>query len=450
MKQLIVMVGLTLCGTFGVVFVNPFCGVAVYYLFAVLRPQYLWEWALPVGVSWSYYVAIVTLLAACGVFFSTRRKTAHGEALRGVWTTSQFWLLAYGLWMTCSYLNAQDQVVAFPVLLEHFKILAMFIAAAVLLNNVKEIRALFVSAALALGYIAYEVNFTYLVNGRLGIYHNGYGGLDNNGAGLMLAMGVPLCLFAWEGTQSRWRWGFLALVPVLLHAVLMTYSRGAMVALLACVPLVILRSRRRKQLALMGVCLFCLLPSLAGAEIQARFFSISDHDRDESAQSRFGSWSAAWRMAKDHPILGVGPRNANLFSFQYGADMEGRTIHNQYLQIAADTGFVGVGLYLGAFGAGWVSLVHCRRLVRLQRNAEGDLLRALMSGIECALCVFAVGGMFLSLEVFELPYLLLLLGTQLRPILFTRCNVAVSVVAARSIRPLRQPGLALNGYGYQH
>jgi hypothetical protein len=35
------------------------------------------------------------------------------------------------------------------------------------------------------------------------------------------------------------------------------------------------------------------------------------------------------------------------------------------------------------------------------------------AGIECSLVVYCFGSIFLSLEVFELPYLLLLLGTQL-------------------------------------
>jgi probable O-glycosylation ligase (exosortase A-associated) len=289
----------------------------------------------------------------------------------------------------------------------------MFAASALLLQTVRHLWILMIVTALALGYIAYEVNFLYLVNGHLGIYHNGYGGLDNNGAGLMLAMGVPLCMFAWEGMRSRYRWVFLALVPVLLHAVLMTYSRGAMVSLLAVVPLIGLRSQHRRRIAVVGVLLLALIPFLAGQEIRDRFFSISEHDQDQSAHSRLSSWSAAWGIAKDNPIFGVGVRNANLFSYQYGADMEGRTIHNQYLQIAADTGLVGLSLYLTALLGVWWSLRKVRRASQSRHNPETQRTFALAAGLESALAVFCVGGVFLSLEVFELPFLLLLLGAQL-------------------------------------
>jgi len=434
MKQLIFMVFCTLAGTVGVVLISPFLGVAVYYLFAVLRPQFMWEWSLPVGVSWSYYVALTTILAALG-----RLITGGGgqeSAPRPTWWAGHYAVLAFGVWVCVSYLMARDRFVASLWILEYVKIFVMFAASAILIRTVKEIWLLMVLTALALGYIAYEVNFLYLVNNYLGIYHNGYGGLDNNGAGLMLAIGVPLCFFAWEGSAGRWRWFFLALIPVLLHAVLMTYSRGAMVSLLAVAPLVWLRSRHRRQMTLAGLGLALCLPFLAGPEIRERFFTVSSHDQDQSAQSRFQSWAAAWQIAQENPVFGVGIRNANLLSHSYGADMEGRTIHSQYLQIAADTGLVGLALYATALGTIWWGLCQARRQLGERSDAATRRSHALTSAVECGLAVFCVGAAFLSLEVVEPPYLLLLLGAQLRSL------VPAGVPAVRP-QPALRPVLAV-------
>ncbi len=116
-----------------------------------------------------------------------------------------------------------------------------------------------------------------------------------------------------------------------------------MLSLLISWPLMIARSRHRIRIGLASLVFGVVgIPILAGPEIQERFFSIKDNEVDESANSRRQSWAAAWNIAKDYPILGVGVRNSNLFSYQYGADMEGRTIHSQYLQIAADCGLVGI------------------------------------------------------------------------------------------------------------
>ena len=48
---------------------------------------------------------------------------------------------------------------------------------------------------------------------------------------------VPLAIFAWEATPGIYRWLFAMAVPGLVHAVLMTYSRGAMLSLLVASPL---------------------------------------------------------------------------------------------------------------------------------------------------------------------------------------------------------------------
>jgi O-antigen ligase len=159
------------------------------------------------------------------------------------------------------------------------------------------------------------------------------------------------------------------------------------------------------------VCLLMLLPFLAGKEISNRFFSVQQYREDVSAQSRFDSWKAALGIALDYPILGVGVRNSEIFSNKYGADMQGRTIHSVYLQVAADSGFPAMGFYLATFFIAWRTL---RRFQKQYRNSyEHRLAYNLACGLEAALAVFLIGGVFLSLETFELPYLLILLALQL-------------------------------------
>ena len=277
------------------------------------------------------------------------------------------------------------------------------------------------AATIALIYIAYEMNFLYLVEGRLDIYHNGYGGLDNNGAALMLAMGVPLAMSAWEATTKIWRWGFVAAIPILLHAVLMSYSRGAMLSLIVVTPFLILRSQRKLRFGLVLIAQIATVPYLAGPEIRDEFFSVQEYTADDTAQARFDSWDAAIRIANDYPIFGVGIRNSTLLSERYGADMEGRAIHSQYLQTLADSGYVGLALYLLALASVWIALTRTRSFLKHSAAADAPLARSMLSGIEGALVVFCFGASFLSLEVFELPYLMGLLAAQIS--LLTRVRV---------------------------
>ena len=412
MKQLVFMIVVTLIGVGGSLTVSPFYGVAVYYFFAVLRPQFIWQWSLPAGVQWSLFVAVAAMIGAA---LQVRSKTTPPDP-EGGWRLSAAHkaVLLFGAWVSITFVTARNHAVAYPYFIEYLKLFVMFWLAGRVIRTVRQVWVLYLLAAGTLGYIAYEVNYIYFFQGRYTyIYHMGYGGLDNNGAGLMLAMGVPLCYFAWEGMRPWFRWAFLAMIPLILHAVLMSYSRGAMVSLIASVPFYLFRARRKVQLVLILGGITALIPVLAGKEIRERFFTLKDTEIDASANERRASWAAAWEIAKENPIFGVGIRNSNLLSHEYGADRDGRTIHSQYLQTAADSGLTALALYLAALALFWFSTRRARIMTAKRRDLDGRQAYAAACGVEGAMIVFCVGGAFLSLENFELPYLMLLLGAQL-------------------------------------
>jgi len=417
-KQTIFMVLVTAFGTLGVFTWGPFVAVAVYYLYAVLRPQSLWVWAIPYGVPWSEFVAIAAIISAIYMRMQPTANTpppprprSWQSAGRGI---GPWALVGFGLWIFGSYLNAAEPDVAYKSLIEYWKIIVMFVTAGVIVRTTRHVKILYLIATITIGYIAYEMNYLYFVNGYLAIYRRGYGGLDNNGAGLMIAMGVPLAVHAWEAEKRRWRWLYIAMVPLMLHAVLMSYSRGAMIALLIAAPLMFLRTRLKWQMIIVLVLVGALIPSLAGQEIRDRFFTIQSYEQDRSANARFMSWNAGIAIANQNPILGVGPRNSNLLSYDYGADTPGRTIHSQYLQTAADVGWVGLAFYLTVILSALRSASIARRRFKRRGDAEGRELMAMASGAQCSLAVFLIGAFFLSLEVFELPYFLMFLMFALR------------------------------------
>jgi probable O-glycosylation ligase (exosortase A-associated) len=435
MKQLILMILLTAFGALGALFNGPFWGLTIYYLFAVLRPQFLWKWTLPTDIQWSFFVAVPTIAATIMHGFGFYHDPDE-PILKKRFVAGHVALLGFVFWLLISYLLAKYPERSIIVITEYSKIFTMMAISAFVVRQVWQIRVLVFVAALSLIYIAYEVNFLYLVNNYLGIYLNGYGGLDNNGAGLMLAMAVPMCVFIWDSERRMWRWFFAAMVPVLLHAVLMTYSRGAMVALLVTSPLIFLRSRRKKLMTIGFVALAFIIPLLAGPEIRKRFFSVQQYEEDKSAQSRFSSWAAGFAIALDYPVFGIGPRNSPVVMKRYGADRSGRVIHSQYLQLAADIGFVGLAWYLGILAAAWLSLRWVRQRTRHDTSDEGRQLFGLACALEGSLAVFCVGALFLSLEVFELPYLVVILSLQL--------SIAVRAVQAATAVTQPDPSVPLS------
>jgi probable O-glycosylation ligase (exosortase A-associated) len=205
----------------------------------------------------------------------------------------------------------------------------------------------------------------------------------------------------------------LLVIPILVHALMLSFSRGGMLALGVTGLLIWLRTRHKWFLTAVYLTLVAFVLATAGKELQERFFSISKHESDDSAQVRLTTWQIAIRMANERPLFGVGIRNSTLFTHAYGADIEGRAIHSQYLQTAADSGWIALALYVGLLLATFRGLWRVRRFLRKVRDRESEQVKSMTSALECALFLFCFGAAFLSLEHFEMPYVVILLAVQL-------------------------------------
>jgi len=415
MKQLLFMVGMLTIGSLGSLY-HPFWGILLYYSFAVLRPQYLWAWSLPEGMRWSMFAAVVVLIS-CVLNFG---KLMERRRLNIVLVL----MLVYGMWLMLSVLMAHDPQLAISWGVEYAKILLLGVIASFVIRHLWQVRIISLMILITLGYIAWEINYLYLFDARLDIFHRGFGGLDNNGAGLMLAMGVPFAYAFAVCARERWKravsWGVCLLM---VHAVLMSYSRGAMLSLALAAIWLIIHHRPRHHAMVIAIAATLAVSVLAGKEIRERFNTTMNYQDDRSATSRFDSWAAGWRIAMENPLAGQGIRNSNLYTQNYGADRRGRTIHSQYIQIAADSGIpamltsaciLGVSFYnirnsrgrcLDYLDRGEFDEVHLREPDPLIYQSAYVALAC-----ETSLFIFAFGGMFLSLEVFELPWLLIVIA----------------------------------------
>lgn len=446
MKQFALLTAMTILGAIGAL-QTPFWGVLLYYTLAVLRPQYLWDWALDGNVRWSLMAALIAL----GSFWLHLSRMIKRSGFNSM--ISLF--ILYGLLVMLSTITAVNPQLAQNWAIEYAKIIVIAVVASLVIEHFWQVKLLALMMLLMLGYIAWEINFLYFFQGgRLNIFHYGYGGLDNNGAGLLLAMGIPFAYcFALSPAKVIWRWWPLAAAALgllMMHAVMMTFSRGAMLAAAVGICWVLIHHRPRWQSAGAAVALVLALSVMAGPQIQARFSSTSNYKTDASAQSRFDSWAAAWHIAWENPLLGKGIRNSNQYTFNYGADHQGRTIHNQYLQIAADTGIPAASLYLFMLGFGmWnfrCARVMCREAIeeapddldinRIQQVHHADRICLACQG---SLVIFIFDGMFLSLEMFEIPWLLLVMAGVLPRVMRMHLDNLCTVDEAEEEAPTPSP-----------
>jgi O-antigen ligase len=166
---------------------------------------------------------------------------------------------------------------------------------------------------------------------------------------LVLALGIPLAwhLAVSEGTGRRARWLRLvnyAYVPAAMLAIILTASRGA---LLATVPALVFvvgsltrlgPFRRILVLAVLVAALFMLQPLVPQSSIQ-RLATSGASIAAGDLGGRENLWQEAITVFTEHPMLGVG-------GGAYRAVVEsGQVAHNTFLSVLAEVGIIGFILF---------------------------------------------------------------------------------------------------------
>ncbi|MFD1054541.1 O-antigen ligase family protein [Terrabacter terrigena] len=119
-------------------------------------------------------------------------------------------------------------------------------------------------------------------------------------------------------------------------SMLVTFSRSGYVAgALAVIALLALHGRRRFFLAMPLAAWFIPWPESVMQRIE---YTSSSGGLDPSSAARVELWNAAWSIAIDNPLLGVGVHSLSTAFGQYGVAGDFLYAHNSYLTLAASLG----------------------------------------------------------------------------------------------------------------
>jgi putative inorganic carbon (HCO3(-)) transporter len=236
---------------------------------------------------------------------------------------------------------------------------------------------------------------------------------DPNFYGQILLVALPLAVVGAIVTRSAFRRLLFAAAALLIGAItLLTYSRGAMLALAVMTVIMLVSLRVRvMHIAAAGVAallvLFVLPPN-----VTARFVTVeqllpggssTSVDRDASLEKRALVLATSWQMFLDQPVLGVGAANFSTSYDRYSAiagssapqyDEPGieQFPHTLYMQIAAETGIAGLALFIAAMTCAFVSLYQSRRELEAHGRTELALIAA---AIAVALSGYLLTSVFL-------------------------------------------------------
>lgn len=153
---------------------------------------------------------------------------------------------------------------------------------------------------------------------------------------------------------DRWRpMGPVAVgaVPVLVFGLAVTASRGAMVGLVVGVAgLVVLSERVRWwMVGAAGIATVGLLQYVERAVENRTQFLVNRYRSEKNLSGRLELWNLALDAFRDHPIVGIGYGQYREFALvELGRNVGA---HSSLLTIAAETGLVGLGLFVAVFVA---------------------------------------------------------------------------------------------------
>jgi probable O-glycosylation ligase (exosortase A-associated) len=400
LKGLILIYAIALLGSVGALRA-PVIGLFVYVGLSVLRPQFIFGFAGDFsGIS--FYVGIATLTGWVLNGFGSK-KIGPGKSIVGL-------LIAFAAWMAISATQAVDKDVAYATLEPLMKFVMPFLIGVTVIDSEKQSRQMLWVLVGAMGYVSFEMNLEYLRG--FNIAGEGFGGMDNNCFGVALVSTIGPAIALGLGAKTWLERGIATVcVLLILHTTLLTFSRGAMVGLLAVgATIFIMMPKRPKHIAvLVGVCLIAV--RLTGPQLMARYATVTAdaEERDGSAESRLELWRDCIKLTIDNPLFGVGPANFPVVAQSLGWT-RGKQAHSVWMQQAAETGVPGV---LTLFLFFTTALVKLWPIARQPLTEESRGRIAVASGLITSLVGFGVAGQFVSLGGLEIPYYMTMIGVVL-------------------------------------
>jgi putative inorganic carbon (HCO3(-)) transporter len=378
---------------------NPFLGLLIYVCFAIIKPESMWFWEVPQG-NYSRIVAIGLLCGwAMKGFGNWRLERAKIVVVA---------LLGFFSWSVLSALTSPDAQLAWGFVEEMAKIVLPFLVGITTIDSARKLNQLIWVILLSQGYVAYELNLSYL-GGFNFLTEVGFGGMDNNSVAIAMVTCVGLGFFVSLATDSWWRRGLaFALMALMIHAVLFSFSRGGMLALIVTGAVAYLLIPKRPVHYISLVLAIALGLRLAGPEVTNRFLTTFDapEQRDASAAGRVQLWSACIDSMLKHPLTGVGPNHWGLMVAQYGFE-KGKLAHTLWLQIGAELGIPGLFFLALFYGS---CMLRLWPLARQRFEGPDAFLGHCARMVIASLTGFVVAAQFVSLSGLEVPFYIVLIG----------------------------------------
>jgi putative inorganic carbon (hco3(-)) transporter len=395
-----VFIALVVFGCLPYILVRPHIGIMMWSWLGIMNPHRM-TYGFAYDFPFSMIVGVTTIIS---FIFSKDTKRFPVTPVTVV-------LILWIVWMTITNFWALNPTEAWPYWLRVVKIQVMIIVTLMVIRDKDKLNMLIwvVTMSLAFygikgGIFAIATGGAYMVQGPADSFITG-----NTEISLVLTMVLPLMRYLQLNTTSKWiSLGLIAGMLLTSLAIIASYSRGAFVAIIFMGWFLWLKTTGGKKIVLAMVMLITAVGTLAF--IPDKWFekmaTIKTYEQDASAQGRLDSWRFAINLANDRPITGGGFQVFTTEQFQkYAPRLEtARDAHSIYFQVLGQQGYVGLIIFIVLGFLVWRAASSV--IKTCGTNERLRWAKDLAAMIQVSLMGYAVGGAFLGLAYFDVPYLL--------------------------------------------
>jgi putative inorganic carbon (hco3(-)) transporter len=375
---------------------GPFYALLFYLWYAYFRPED-WMWtdsikSFHLSLIIGCYVLIATVLSGRKLVFNTRLILV-------------VIFLVHTLFSTLLSEHPQHSWLYWQDFLKSTIITYLMV---ILIDDLAKFRLALLIIVLSLSFEGAKQGWNYLLTSPGWANPNEIAFLgDNNGVAVgMLMLVAIIALLAQTATRKWARPLYWFLLLGVLYRALSTYSRGGFLACMAVGGVYWLHADHKvRSLLAAGVVVLIVLTTLPD-NFWTRMQTIQTYDEEEdpSALGRLHFWEVALAMAKAHPVFGIGYNAYNLaydsYDFSHGQYGRRRSVHNSFLAVAAELGYLGLALFTLIL---LTTLVSCHRLRHLPgTHPSSVLIRQSATALSTSFVAFLVGGFFVIFQYQEM------------------------------------------------
>ncbi|WP_235956218.1 O-antigen ligase family protein [Grimontia sedimenti] len=215
---------------------------------------------------------------------------------------------------------------------------------------------------------------------------------------LLFPFSFTISILMTSGLSKKTRFFALIATIAIFSAIIATQSRGGLLGIMSAVGILAWRRVKSKTLLFIGGAVAAAVLFVVAGISGRKSGGAAEEGLDASAQGRLYAWEAAFYMALENPLSGVGLNNFYFNYFFYSKHWDGlnHAVHSTWFGVLGETGFVGFIAFLIMTITVYRSAKSATNIVKENAERYSPVIRAISEGLYSGIIAFCVSGTFLT------------------------------------------------------